>query len=610
MSRLPAMSALLLAVCAVSAGPLEREALSPGAQALLPPATQVTLKLKDGSTQAGTLVSRTNGLITLKLQRGTITFDRVFKAADVAEVIELDVASALADGLLKLNLDPARSLPEEQYRQTLALFDEFLGKWPQHLRKREVAARREAFAAELGSLERGLEKIRGEWMAPVRAAVYRFDQAEKNIVDLERKFPGVNQPQYNANPQAKAYYDQTVQARRELARGLPGIMSSRIPRLLAEKRFDEAVAESDAFLRFWLTRVLGSEASLARLGGDEARAFAEMDFDYLVRQQQRIMEAYAAQTGPALTNPPPADATEILIPAGYFLRGNDRAAPKDDTFPVHIVYTDAFRMDRYEVRNAEYRRFVEHVRQTGDSSMEHPDAPPLKDHAPEGWKYPELSRDDLPVMGVDWFDAYAYAKWAGKRLPTEAEWEKAARGLTFAPYPWGAGTPADAMASTPSGRARIGAEMDAFAPAPAPAPQKSVLGLGGSAAAPPAPPKTTLPAMPWPVAAALPRDAEMAGVRARGPSASPFGLLHMAGNAAEWVSDFYAADYYSACPVRNPQGPEAGASHVFRGGFYMSPDDGLTTFVRGHGASGDKSQQGLASDGRPMIGFRCARSAN
>lgn len=107
------------------------------------------------------------------------------------------------------------------------------------------------------------------------------------------------------------------------------------------------------------------------------------------------------------------------------------------TAPERAVVLKDFFIDRYEVTNAEYRRFVEHVRRTNDHSKCHPQEPAGKDHAARLWSKADLSQDDLPVMGVDWFDAYAYAAWAGKRLPTEDEWEQAARGPQGWPYPWG-----------------------------------------------------------------------------------------------------------------------------------------------------------------------------
>jgi formylglycine-generating enzyme required for sulfatase activity len=96
----------------------------------------------------------------------------------------------------------------------------------------------------------------------------------------------------------------------------------------------------------------------------------------------------------------------------------------------------SFRICRYEVSNAEYRRFLEAVRAGGDDAYRHPDQPPGKDHTPEKWSGGPAG-DDYPVTGVDWFDAYAFARWAGMRLPTADEWEYAARGSTPRLYPWG-----------------------------------------------------------------------------------------------------------------------------------------------------------------------------
>jgi formylglycine-generating enzyme required for sulfatase activity len=101
------------------------------------------------------------------------------------------------------------------------------------------------------------------------------------------------------------------------------------------------------------------------------------------------------------------------------------------------VKLPAFRICRYEVTNAQYRRFLDYVRANGDAPYRHSDQPPGKDHTPQFWNDPDLNGDDKPVVGVDWYDAYAFAKWVGMRLPTADEWEYAARGNTDNLYPWG-----------------------------------------------------------------------------------------------------------------------------------------------------------------------------
>jgi formylglycine-generating enzyme required for sulfatase activity len=161
----------------------------------------------------------------------------------------------------------------------------------------------------------------------------------------------------------------------------------------------------------------------------------------------------------------------ILIPAGPFLMGSDEYGPET---PPHKVTLDAFYIDKYPVTNAEYKRFVD---ATGHKLPQH-----WQDHqCPEG-------RADHPVYMLNWYDAQAYAAWAGKRLATEAEWEKAARGTDGRRWPWG----------------------DAFDESKTVVWENAMIqGL------------TTVPVTQYP------------------EGASPFGVCQMAGQVEEWVDDWY-----------------------------------------------------------------------
>jgi formylglycine-generating enzyme required for sulfatase activity len=147
------------------------------------------------------------------------------------------------------------------------------------------------------------------------------------------------------------------------------------------------------------------------------------------------------------------------------------------------VEIPTFAIERDEVTNRHYRRFLEYVRINGDARVRHQDQPPDKVHTPSFWNDPTLNQDDQPVVGVDWFDAYAYAKWAGKRLPTSDEWEYAARGNTKQLWPWG-----DQF----DGARCVGPHRNLSGPVPVTAPTGDV---------------------------------------------SPFGVRHLAGNAQEWIAD-------------------------------------------------------------------------
>jgi iron(II)-dependent oxidoreductase len=217
----------------------------------------------------------------------------------------------------------------------------------------------------------------------------------------------------------------------------------------------------------------------------------------------------------------------ILIPAGEFLMGSDRG----EDSPVHKVYVDSFYIDKYEVTNAQYLAFCE-----------------ATDHRlPMLWGMagfrcgPDYSGH--PVVSVNWVDAKSYAEWCGKRLPTEAEWEYAARGgLGGANYPNGyALTPSDGNYSKSEKR---GSEA-----------------VGGY------PP-------------------------------NGFDLHDMQGNVVEWVADWYDADYYSSSPAENPEGPDAGKFKVIRGGGWHSGPSCNTVHFRNALPPGWLDFN---------VGFRCAK---
>jgi formylglycine-generating enzyme required for sulfatase activity len=195
----------------------------------------------------------------------------------------------------------------------------------------------------------------------------------------------------------------------------------------------------------------------------------------------------------------------VLIPAGPFIMGIDGI--KEEQRPSHKVYIDTFYIDRYEVTNAQYYEFLNYIKETNDHSKCRNNEPTNKDHTPSNWEEDYYNHPEYPVVRVDWFDACAYAAWAGKRLPTEAEWEKAARGTDGRKWPWGN-------------------EWD---------PEKCNTG-----------------------------DPEPIGSYEEGKS--PYGCYDVAGSAAEWCADWGDTSYYSRSPKRNPKGPEKGNKKIIRGG--------------------------------------------
>lgn len=242
-------------------------------------------------------------------------------------------------------------------------------------------------------------------------------------------------------------------------------------------------------------------------------------------------------------------AEMIAIPAGPFWMGCDAQhdpACRPEELPYHEVTLDAFEIDRCEVDAASYAACVD----AGACPFNEVEGLANCSHIAGG-------QGDLPVNCVTWSAAADYCAWAGKRLPTEAQWEKAARGTDERIYPWGDDAP--------------GCELAVMN-------EEGLAGCDEGRASP-------------------------AGSRPAG--ASPYGLFDMAGNVAEWVADDYAADYYAESPAQNPTGPQpvAAAAKVTRGGGWTSE---LASGALRSAARGALPQDSPASASE-SVGFRCVR---
>jgi formylglycine-generating enzyme required for sulfatase activity len=228
---------------------------------------------------------------------------------------------------------------------------------------------------------------------------------------------------------------------------------------------------------------------------------------------------------------------QVYVPSGQFLMGSpeeELEAGKAEK-PQHSVYLSTYWIDQTEVTNAMYLRCV----------REGVCRPPKETSSKTRPAYfDEPGFGDYPVIYVAWQDAEAYCRWAGRRLPSEAEWEKAARGIDGRVYPWGDYPPNAGMANFNN---QVG---------------------------------DTRPVASYPA------------------GASPYGALNMAGNVAEWVADWYDPDYYPVSSASNPTGPETGEFRLLRGGSWYS----LVRAIRV--ASRLSNYPDLQSD---AVGFRCAR---
>lgn len=222
---------------------------------------------------------------------------------------------------------------------------------------------------------------------------------------------------------------------------------------------------------------------------------------------------------------------DVLIPGGISRRGTGADSPNG---PQHIVRVSAFLIDRTEVTAAQYGKFLDFMARVDDPSFRHREDAGT-DLRPSGWDSdtPPTGQAGNPVSGVSWFGAYAYARWVGGRLPTEAEWERAAAGPSGQAYPWG-----DVFDRTRVSTAR----------------------------------ETPLPA------------------RSKPSGESPYGLLHTVGNVREWCEDRFDPRWYRFSARVNPRGPAGHRHRVVRGGSHLS--DPATMFLqhRDHEEPGAKKR--------------------
>jgi formylglycine-generating enzyme required for sulfatase activity len=198
--------------------------------------------------------------------------------------------------------------------------------------------------------------------------------------------------------------------------------------------------------------------------------------------------------------------------------------------PAHEVYLDGFYIDIYEVTNDAYAKYV---KETGGKK-------------PMGWNSSDFREPQQPVVGIGWKEAVKFCKWQNKRLPTEAEWEKAARGKRPVKYPWG---------NTPPDSSKLNYNEDIK--------------------------KTT-------------------AVGSFETGKSDYGVYDLSGNVAEWVNDWHYPEYYLFSPKKNPPGPEKGQYKIIRGGSWRHNAEDVNLTYRNATTPVNRSTS---------IGFRCAQRA-
>lgn len=259
----------------------------------------------------------------------------------------------------------------------------------------------------------------------------------------------------------------------------------------------------------------GSISSTGLFGADNANMGTEI-----------VTATYQGNQGQATVIVKVTPSEMIYISEGYFSMGSREGSSAEQ--PIHSVYLDAYYIDKYEVTNGQYASYLNEALTDGHLQIDNSWTVDTEGEPLLVLSYAQISytgqhfvvdngKENYPAIWVTWFGATAYARHHGLRLPTEAEWEKAARGTDGRKFPWGNTDPTSSLcnfnyneeSSTPVGH---------YSPA----------------------------------------------------GDSPYGCSDMAGNVAEWCADWYDSDYYSTSTISNPGGPSSGGYRVVRGGFWFS----------------------------------------
>jgi len=263
--------------------------------------------------------------------------------------------------------------------------------------------------------------------------------------------------------------------------------------------------------------------------------------------------------------------TMVYVPAGEFTMGSPDGVGNSDEHPQHQVYLDAYWIDQTEVTNVMFAKFITETNYQTDAEIlgeSRVFAGSVRETIiGANWKHPQGSNsnldgiDDHPVVQVSWNDASAYCEWAERTLPTEAQWEKAARGVNGLTYPWGEEKAAGNLANLADSNLNV----------------------------------------PWAENQISDGYQFSAPVGSYEDGKSPYGAYDMAGNVWEWVADWYDETYYQNRVLVDMQGPSSGEFRVLRGGSWYLHSSEIRTAIRGFNSPSKSGN---------YIGFRCAMSAS
>ena len=476
-------------------------------------------------------------------QHWTTVIEDALDAADVV-LIFLSKNSVQKEGFVQRELNYAWELSLEKPRNVIFLIPLRLDdcEVPRYLRSRHWGdyfgeKKESTYQTLLRSLkERYRQKLRLEAEERARAEELARKQAEEAIrlEEEEREQEAaekvsrekVEREAAEKAAQEKAEKEAAEKAKRERAE------RKAVRRAASVRNYSHAVSSLKSALRknVPVLSVLGILGIIAVLFWGGSRMFPKLT---------EIISIYSP-------TPLPSEITDdfgvemILVPADKFSMGDDNG--ESDEQPIHQVYLDSYYIDKYEISNAIYKACED----VGVC-----DPPNSKKSNDRSNYYGNPQYDNYPVVFVSWYKANTYCEWRGARLPTEAEWEKAARGTDRRTYPWGQEIGCD--------RANY---YDLI---------QNEYCVGNTT---------------------------KIGNYERG--VSPYGLYDMAGNVWEWVADWYSDVYYQNSPFSNPLGPDTGKYRSLRGGSWFVGGH-LKVFSRNSAAPGSVDDD---------IGFRCARDAN